>query len=115
MSTTLRVFLILFSFLTCHWVLRNIRRSKFKIEDSVFWIVASGFLVIISIFPQSMEWLADLLGVISPSNLVFLAVIFILILKIFQLSLRLSQLESKLQILVQTYAIEHKAETEQAE
>lgn len=107
MSTTLRVFLILFSILTCHWVLRNIRRSKFKIEDSVFWIAASGFLVIISLFPQIVEWATDLLGIISPSNLVFLAVIFILILKIFQLSLRISQLESKLQSLVQSYAIEH--------
>lgn len=107
MSTTLRVFLILFSFLTCHWVLRNIRRSKFKIEDSVFWIVASGFLVLISLFPQIVEWVTDLVGIISPSNLVFLAVIFILILKIFQLSLRISQLESKLQSLVQSYAIEH--------
>lgn len=107
MTLTLRVMLILFSILTCHWVLKNIRKSKFKIEDAVFWILSSGFLVIISLFPQIIEWLAGVLGFVSASNLVFLAVIFILILKIFQMSVRISQLESKLQSLVQTYAIEH--------
>lgn len=107
MSTALRIALIVFSFLTCHWVLQNIRKSKFRIEDSVFWIISSLILLIISIFPQIVEWAAELMGVMSASNLVFLGVIFVLIVKIFQMSVRISLLESKLQSLVQTYAIEH--------
>ncbi len=108
MSTTLRIALILVSFLTCAWVLQNIRKSRVKIEDSVFWLLFSAFLLVISIFPQLMVWLARITGVISTSNLVFLAVIFILIVKVFRMSIRISQLESKLQSLAQTIALREK-------
>lgn len=108
MSMTLRVALILVSFLTCGWVLQNIRKSKVKIEDSVFWLLFSAFLLVISIFPQLVSWGAQITGVMSPSNFIFLAVIFILIVKVFRMSVRISQLENKIQSLVQTIAIREK-------
>jgi len=116
MSTTLRIALILVSFFTCGWVLHNIRKSRFKIEDSVFWLLFSAFLLVISIFPQIVCWAARISGVMSASNLVFLAVIFILIVKLFQMSVRISQLESKLQSLAQTIALREKdSEPEKAQ
>lgn len=115
MSTTLRIALVLVSFLTCGWVLQNIRKSRVKIEDSVFWLLFSAFLLVISIFPQLVVWGAQITGVISPSNLVFLAVIFILIVKVFRMSVRISQLESKIQSLVQTIALREKNSAEDLE
>lgn len=74
----------------------------------MFWILFSAFLLIISIFPQIVSWGAKITGVMSPSNFIFLAVIFILIVKVFRMSIRISQLESKLQRLVQTIALREK-------
>lgn len=106
MTMTLRLLLLVVSLITGIWILTQIRKSKVKIEDSVFWLLFSLLLVAMSLFPDLVELAADLVGVTSPSNLVFLAIIFILMIKIFRLSLRLSQLESRLQTFAQTYALQ---------
>lgn len=106
MSITLRIVLIAASLLNCTWILLNIRKAKIKIEDSVFWIIFSGVLITMGIFPHIVAWGAQLVGVQAPVNFVFLSIIFILLVKIFRLSIRVSQLESKLQTFVQVYAID---------
>ena len=106
MSMVLRIILIVLSILTCIWVLQKIRHAQAKIEDSLFWLFGSFFLIVISIFPQIIEWGALLTGVASPVNFLFLSVLFVLLVKIFLLSIKLSQLENKFQALVQRYAID---------
>ena len=105
MTTTLRVILVFASLLCFAWVVLNIRKSKVRIEDSVFWICFSIILVGISIFPKIIDWGARVTGIQSSQNFLFLIVLFILIVKLFRMTLRLSLMDSKLQYLVQTIAI----------
>lgn len=107
MSITLRILLIVISILTCAWMLHQIKKARVKIEDSVFWILFSGFLSIIGIFPGIAEWGASIVGVFSTVNFVFLSVLFILIVKLFRQTIKVSQLENKIQTLAQRYAEEH--------
>lgn len=106
MTITLRIVLLIASVLNCVWIILRIRKSQAKIEDSVFWILFSGLLVCISIFPRIIEWGAAITGVYTPVNFVFLSIIFVLIVKLFRLSIKMSQIESRLQTFVQTYAID---------
>lgn len=114
MSLTLRIALIVVSVLACAYVLRRIRRAQMEIEDAIYWIFASGALVIISIFPQIPDFFSHLLGIQSPSNFVFLSVIFVVIVKLFSLSLEVSLLKQKLKSTIQNVAIRQK-ELEDAE
>lgn len=114
MSLTLRISLIVVCVLACLYVLRRIRRAQMEIEDAIYWIFASTALVIISIFPQIPDFLSHLLGIQSPSNFVFLAVIFVVIVKLFSLSLEVSFLKQKLKSTIQNVAIREK-ELEDAE
>lgn len=107
MTTILRIVLIVTCFLTCYYALYKIRKSQMQIEDSIFWILFSTILVIISIVPDIAYFLANLLGIGSPVNFVFLAVIFIMIFKIFSMSIKISQLEYKIRNLVQQIAIKN--------
>lgn len=50
-----------------------------------------------SIFPQAVSRRTAVIGVQSLVNFAFLTIIFVLILKLFRLSIKLSQIESKLQ------------------
>lgn len=112
-SLTLRALLAVGSLLTVVFVLSRIRRSKMQIEDSIFWFVFSALLLLISIFPELAFWAARLLGIQAPINAVYLAIIFLLILKVFFLSVRVSQLDSKVKVLVQKVALnEEKIERE---
>ena len=102
---SLRLLLVLGSLLTVVFVLGRIRRAKIQIEDSIFWFAFSGLLLLLSIFPELAYWAARILGVQAPINVVYLAIIFLLILKVFFMSLRISQMDSKLKILTQKVAL----------
>ena len=108
MTVTLRITLIIASLICSAWILNCIRKARVKIEDSVFWICFSAGLVLLSIFPQLIDLGARLTGVQSAQNFLFLVIIFVLIIKLFRMTFRISQMDSKLQTLVQTIAIMNK-------
>ena len=105
MATVLRVILILMSFLMLVVMLRKIRQSKAQIEDSMFWVFLALLLVVFSIFPQMAAWISRLVGTMSTANFIYLLIIFLLLVKSFSLSMRISQLETKVKELVQRIAI----------
>ncbi|MGN0562373.1 MAG: DUF2304 domain-containing protein [Candidatus Fimenecus sp.] len=108
MSIVLRIALIVVCVIACMYVLRKIRRAQMEIDDAIYWIIVSIVLVIISIFPQIPDFFSDLLGIQSPSNFVFLSVIFVVIVKLFSLSLEVSALKQKLKSTIQNVAIREK-------
>jgi len=106
MTIFLRIILLAISVLNCAWMINLIRKSRVKIEDSIFWILLSGLLVCLSVFPQIIEWGVAVTGLQSSIDFLFLIIFLVLMVKLFQLSVRLSKIESKLQTFVQTYAID---------
>lgn len=108
MSIALRVLLIIGCLFTFIYIQRKIKKSKFKIEESMFWIGFSVILLLLSIFPRIITFISSVIGVKSPVNCIFLIIIFLLILKVFQLSKTNSDLEDKLKQLAQSVAIDKK-------
>lgn len=105
MSTTLRTILLFSSVVTAIWVLRRIRKNGVKQEDALFWICFAGMLAILGIFPELSYKMADVLGIMSPANFVFLVIIALLLEKILTLSIRISFLENKIEIMAAELAI----------
>ena len=106
MTTVLRVVLIIVSLLVFFVMMKNIRQAKVKIEDSMFWVLFALLLVVFSIFPGAADWLSDLVGTMSTANFIFMLMIFLLLIKNFAMSLRISQLETKVKELVQRIALD---------
>ena len=107
MSTVLRIALILVSFLVMVFVLKKIRKTQLHIDDAIYWIVASVLLLIISIFPQIAIWMSQLLGIESPANFVFLFMIFVILIKLFNLAIDVSIQKQRLNRLIQKLALLH--------
>lgn len=105
MSTTLRVLLLVASVLTALWMLRKIRKNRVKQEDATFWICFAVMLAILGIFPKLSYKMAALLGIQTPANFVFLVLIAILIEKLLSLSIQISVLERKIEIMAAELAI----------
>ena len=101
----LRVCLIVGSLITAVYVLRRVRHAKIQIEDTIFWLGFSGVLLVLAIFPGIAYWASRLLGFQSPINFVYIVVIFLLLVKQFLLSIRISQLDSRLRILTEQVAL----------
>ncbi len=106
MSTMLRICLIAASVLTTVMMMNKIRRSRVQIEDAIFWVLFSLVLIVFSVFPGLAYWMSDLVGTQAPSNFIFMLVIFLLLVKVFSLTVRLSQTEARLRELVQKIALE---------
>ena len=106
MTFMLRIVLIIVSMATTALIMRRIRQSKLQIEDSIFWIGFSFILILFSIFPQIPAILARMAGTYTTANFIFLAVIFLLIVKMFHMSIKMSQLETRVKELVQEMALE---------
>jgi hypothetical protein len=87
------------------FVLRSIKKSKIRIEDSLFWIVLSVLILIMAAIPEIGYFASKLLRFQAPVNFVFLAAIAVLLVKCFTTSIHVSQLETKVKELTQQIAI----------
>lgn len=108
LNIEMRAFLILGSIITFFFVVQYIRKSRVRIEDTLFWVLFSGMLIFVSIFPEFVSFFSKLLKIQSPSNLVFMLIIFVLIVSQFYLTMKVSQLQIKLKELVQQVALNEK-------
>ena len=106
MTLTLRVVLVLVSLMTLLFVMRKVRSSKIRLEDSMAWILFSGVLFVLSVFPGIFDFLAELAGVYSTVNFVLLFFIFVLLILCFSLNMKVSQMDTKIKELTQLLAIE---------
>lgn len=112
MSIAMRVILVFASVIWTVVMLRKIRQSKLQIEYAIFWIIFGFFLILLALFPETAIWGAKLLGIVSPINLIFLLVIFLLLVKVFFMTIELSSLENKVKELVQKIALDEKGREE---
>lgn len=110
MSIQLRIVLILGAVTTMVAMLRQIRKKKVQIDSTIFWILFSFLLVLIALFPDIVYIFSRLLGVISPANLVMAGIILILIIKMFLMTLEISELKEKIRELSQNIALRKERE-----
>lgn len=108
MTVWFQIVLTIVSIVTCSFILQGIRKSQVQINDAIFWIFFSFVLLVFSIFPKLAEMIATALGIFSAVNFIFLFIIFLLLFNQFQLTVRLSKLDTKFKNLVQTVALKEK-------
>lgn len=99
MSDTLRILLFFSALATGGWILYKIHKLQVKMQDAIFWVVFAIVLFVMGVFPEACYWLTERLGIMSPANLIFLVIIFLLMEKVFTLSIIVSQLEEKISVL----------------
>ena len=63
---------------------------RVQIEDTIFWLLFSAALLVLAFFPGIAYWASNLLGFQSPINFVYVVIIFLLLAKLFLLSIRVS-------------------------
>lgn len=113
MTLVFRVILIVVSLFTTYYILKRIRQSKLQIEYAIFWILFSGVLIVFSLFPWLVSMFTRMIGMQLPVNFIFLLFIFVLMVKLFFMTIELSALENKVKDLTQELALEEKARADE--
>ena len=112
MQPIFRVILVIVSLLTMSFMMRKIRQAKVQIEAAMFWVIVALILVVFSLFPGVADACARLLGIYSTPNFLFLFMIFLLMVKVFSMTLQVAQMERKQKELVQKIALAQKEREE---
>lgn len=108
MTIGLRLILLFGAIFTTYYFARQVNKGKVEIQYSLFWILLSIFFLLISIFPGIIIYFSKLIGIQSPANLLFLITIFILLLKEFSTTIKLSKQEEQIISLIQKIALDEK-------
>lgn len=106
MTILFRSLLLVASLSSVMFFLKKIRKSKIQIDDCLFWVVIAFIGVILSFFPTILIFFSELLGIQSPTNLLYLVLLFALIIRDFHLTVKVSQLQMKLNVLGQKLSID---------
>ena len=105
MSGILRGVLLVASVFTAWIITVKIRKAKLKMGDAIFWVVFGVVLLALALFPGISYFIADILGIISPVNFVFLLIITLLCEKLLTVTIKLSLLEEKVEIMAAEIAL----------
>ncbi len=106
MSFRVRILIAIGGIIVFAFIIFSIRKSKMVIADSVFWFLFSLFMLIIGVFPELFFAIARLMHVSSASNLAYLVLITLLLIRVFQQDMKISQLQTRLLKMVQEVAIQ---------
>ena len=86
-------------------VVELLRRGKLRERHTFWWLIAGLLSLLVAIFPTILDWLAALLGVDIPVNLVFFVGIVVLFLVCIQQSTELTQSEERTRTLAERVAL----------
>ena len=98
----LSISLLVISISTIAWALRTGAVSE---KYSLLWVLSAVVILVLSLFPKTLDWAADKLDVAIPSNLLFLFGLVALLVVVVTLSLDLSRQGKQIRRLAEEIAI----------
>ena len=101
MSGTLRTTLIIGSVLFFVFIINMVRTKKLELKYALIWILTSLSFIIMSVFPETVFFVARMLEVEVAANALFLCIIFLLLLMVFALTVAVSRQAGRIKRLVQ--------------
>lgn len=97
-------FIIISTFIILYMII-SIRKNKLSVSNSFLWIVFCIALLVLSIFPKSLDWLARLVGITYPPALFLTIAAVILFVINFSYSKKIEDLQKKVVDLAQELSI----------
>lgn len=90
----IQIITIIVNLLFILYIARLIIKGKLREEYAIVWVICTVFLVIFSFWPDGLELLSRLTGVVLASNLVFTGFIFAILVYLLHLSVVASKLHN---------------------
>lgn len=87
------------------YILSVVIKGTFDIYESIFWLVGTIIILILSIFPNLIIWMASLIGIEYAPSLLFLLVAVFLLFINFRNTKKIAKQKEKILSLAQDVAI----------
>lgn len=99
------IYFIILALLIMIYMIISIRKNNLSITTSFGWIIGAIVMLILSIFPKSLDWLAVFLGIEYPPALFLTLCVILLIIIDFNYSKKITDLNEKVIDLAQELSI----------
>ncbi|MCC2312935.1 DUF2304 domain-containing protein [Cellulomonas xiejunii] len=99
------LFALLGALVTLAFMFELLRRRRLREKYAGFWIVTALVVLVAAVFPGITEWLATLVGITTPVNLIFFLGLLVLLVVCVQISAEVSELEHENQALAEQTAL----------
>ncbi len=106
------IYFIILAVLVVIYMLSSIRKNKLSIKTSFGWIMGAIAMIILAIFPKSLDWLSYLLGIEYPPALFLTLCVIVLFIIDFNNSKKLEEYRQKIIELAQRLAIDEENNNE---
>ncbi|MBS5724650.1 MAG: DUF2304 domain-containing protein [Clostridiales bacterium] len=110
MSLHLRIAMIVLAVGVMVIIFRSVNKKHMRMQYSLVWIIISIALLLLAIFPVFAQWLCLLLGIETPSNLIFLLGILALLLLNFTQTGIISKQSEQIKTLTQALSLHQYAQ-----
>jgi len=93
------------SLLVTSFILEQVRRRRLAVEYSLIWIVAGMGMIVLSLWKDGIEYLADIMGIYYAPSAIFVIFGILVFVLCVHFSLEISRLSSNNRVLVQRIAL----------
>ncbi len=96
---------LIISLLVTGFIVEQVRRRRLAVEYSLIWIVAGMGMIVLSLWKDGIEYIADLMGIYYAPSAIFVIFGILVFVLCVHFSLEISRLSSNNRVLVQRIAL----------
>lgn len=104
LDTRVQVVAVIATVLALLLVLELVRRRRLVERYALLWMTAAAALVVLAVWRDALEVIADLIGVADPANAIFLLAFAVVLTLLLHFSIATSRLSDEAKILAQEVA-----------
>lgn len=105
MTVQLRIILFILILLTFALFVDQIKQKKLKLQYTLTWMMLLLFILIVTVFPEILGFVADIMGIALPVNMIFFFGFLFTLVIIYRLTMAVSKQSEEIKFLTQKVAL----------
>lgn len=105
MNIRTQIIVVAVTLIAIFLIVNKVRRKEIELKYSLLWILLGAGVILFACIPQLTSWMAGLMGIGQPINMLFFIGFCFAILIIFSLSVAISKLSTKVKKMAQEIAL----------
>ena len=105
MTVQLRIILFVLILLTFALFVDQIKQKKLKLQYTLTWMLLLLFILIVTVFPEILGFVANIMGIALPINMIFFFGFLFTLVIIYRLTMAVSKQSEEIKFLTQKVAL----------
>lgn len=105
MRLRIQLLIIVFLLIVLAVIISMVRQRKLELKYVLVWLTCDAVLLVLTLFPGFMKYIAGVLGIYSPMNMLFFLGLIVCLIIIFTLTVALSRVTAKVRRISQELAM----------